>query len=61
MLVAESSIEIYVYKIQDRKRKKDETPRSAKTMELVRSIQEEVDFIEMAPYFVNSLCFGCQL
>ena len=52
VLVAKSSIEIYVYKIQDRKLKKDlllKTPVNAKTMEQVRSIQEEVEFIESAP------------
>ena len=60
VLVARSSIETYVYRIQDQKRKKDlllKTPVNAKTMEQVGSIQGEVEFIEKVPYFVYPLLF----
>ena len=60
VLVARSSIETYVYRVQDQKRKKDlllKTPVNAKTMEQVGSIQDEVDFIEQVPYLINPRFF----
>ena len=53
VLVAKSSIEGYVYKFQDQKRKKDlllKTPLNAKTMEQVQSIQIEAEFIKKVHY-----------
>ena len=53
VLVAKSSIESYVYKIQDQKPKKDlllKTPLNAKTMEQVESIQTEAEFIKKVHY-----------
>ena len=58
VLVAKSSFETYVYKVQDQKRKKDlllKTPVNAKTMEQVRSIRDEQEFIEKVLYFVNPM------
>ena len=49
VLVAKSSIEQYVYRIQDQKRKKDlllKTPVDAKTLEQVGSIQTQEEFVK---------------
>ena len=60
VLVARASIEGYVYRIQDQKRKKDlllKTPLNAKTMEQVRSIETQEEFIRKVFYF-DSSCFS---
>ena len=57
VLVARASIEGYVYRIQDQKRKKDlllKTPLNAKTMEQVRSIETQEEFVKKVLYFDSS-------